>query len=547
MPSRSDGELVVCTRGGDAAAYGVLVTRYQGHVYGLAYSFAGRWEDAQDIAQETFIRAYCNLGQLRDPERFAAWLRRVTFSVAVKWMRTFRPGLFRQLDGPVDLESLEIPDFAPGPPEVLEKQELAEAVRQAIASLPPKYRVPLTMFHLDGLSYQKVADFLDIPLGTVQSLIYRARQRLKAALGAYYAEELAPAVQEVFSEHRLPAEFAQSVLADLPRLGWDRGESTFCGAVVACLEFLGDPVPYDLVMGASGHAFRLSWRTGWSTNAGLLAGVDAESAHRTFAALGYQYELVPRHGRPTEEAVCTRLRQSIGAGRPAIIEGGLGPGCCLVAGYDPRADVLLGRTFFDESNDYAMAGDWRNRWQHLLLIGERCEPSPGPELLQEALGQALAQAQTREENGLARGLAAYEAWAADLLDDASFPADDIEVLTWRCHVSHSLVLAAVWDARRAAAAFLRRMGEVAGSASDSTLAAAQAYEEEYLLLDEAMKTAPFCHEPEARRRQMADRALREHLAKLIKQAKQREQEAVAFLEQARQTMQTAGPVGSVRR
>jgi len=69
-----DAELVLRTRSGQKDAYGELVSRYQGHVYGLAYSLVNNWAEAQDIAQETFIRAYTNLEQLREPPRFAAWL-----------------------------------------------------------------------------------------------------------------------------------------------------------------------------------------------------------------------------------------------------------------------------------------------------------------------------------------------------------------------------------------------------------------------------------------------------------------------------------------
>ena len=127
----SCGDLVRRTLAGDKEAYGELVARYQGHVYGLAYSLVGDWASAQDVAQETFIRAYCNLDQLREPEKFPAWLRRVTFGVAMNWLKTFRPGLFKHLDGKVDLDSLEVPDFRPGPAEITEKRELAEAVLKA--------------------------------------------------------------------------------------------------------------------------------------------------------------------------------------------------------------------------------------------------------------------------------------------------------------------------------------------------------------------------------------------------------------------------------
>jgi RNA polymerase sigma-70 factor (ECF subfamily) len=151
--SFGDAELVRLTRTGERDTYRDLVARYQGHVYGLAYSLVGNWADAQDVAQDTFVRAYSNLDQLRDPARFAAWLRRVAFSVAMNWLKTYKPGLFEQIEGRVDLDKLAIPDFRPGPSEVVEKRELADAVLRAVDSLPPKYRLPLSMFHLNGLSY----------------------------------------------------------------------------------------------------------------------------------------------------------------------------------------------------------------------------------------------------------------------------------------------------------------------------------------------------------------------------------------------------------
>jgi len=88
--SPTDASLVQATLGGDADAYTELVHRYQAHVYGLAYSLTSSWAEAQDVAQETFIRVHSNLDHLRDPERFAPWLRRVTFSVAMNWLASSR-------------------------------------------------------------------------------------------------------------------------------------------------------------------------------------------------------------------------------------------------------------------------------------------------------------------------------------------------------------------------------------------------------------------------------------------------------------------------
>jgi len=211
----SDAELVRKTQSGNKEAYGELVARYQGRVYGFAHSLVNNWADAQDIAQETFIRAYCNLDQLRDSVRFPAWLRRVTFSVAMNWLKASRSGIFEQFGSLEDLDSLGVPDLAPGPQEIVEKRELADVVLRAVASLPPKYRIPLTMFYLNGLSYQQVADFLEVPIGTAKSLIHRARQKLKPALSAYAPKEVSSMVQEVLNENKLPAEFSDEVMSTI--------------------------------------------------------------------------------------------------------------------------------------------------------------------------------------------------------------------------------------------------------------------------------------------------------------------------------------------
>lgn len=88
MTGPEDAELVQRARSGDKNAYGELVTRYHGHVYGLAYSLVGDWANAQDITQEAFIRAYLSLDKLREPAKFAPWLRRVTFGVAMNWLKS---------------------------------------------------------------------------------------------------------------------------------------------------------------------------------------------------------------------------------------------------------------------------------------------------------------------------------------------------------------------------------------------------------------------------------------------------------------------------
>ncbi len=533
-----DAELVRQVRTGDSEVYGELVTRYQGHVYGLAYSLVNHWADAQDIAQEAFIRAYCNLDQLRDPNRFAAWLRRVTFSVAMNWLKAFRPGLFKHLGDKVDLDNLDIPDFKPGPSEVVEKRELAEAVLQAVASLPPKYRVPLTMFHLDGLSYQKVAEFLDIPLGTAKSLIHRARKKLEPVLSAYAAEEITPMVQEVFNEHKLPEEFARKVLENIQEIRYDKWESTLCGSVVACMEFLKEDVPYELVMGVSGSAFKLLWAPNWCPSNNSMGILGPEPVRRTFRALGFEHEIVVKTNSPECEAEFRRkIIDSIELGRPVVAWGIVGaPDEGIIAGYDHGGDVLLGRSYFyDGSKGYYEQADWYEKCRGLLLIGEKAEPPSKAQILRESLEWAVELARKPEwERGdgakYACGLAAYNVWADALTRDEDFPEGDLKVLTFRCQVSTSVTLSGLRDARKAATEFLKHMAD--GAAKGDVLAAAAAYEEEGRILEDALKEAPFCFAPEEQRLRMADPKLRAQLAQAVLAAKEKDRQAIERLEQA---------------
>ncbi|MBN2209433.1 MAG: sigma-70 family RNA polymerase sigma factor [Candidatus Coatesbacteria bacterium] len=542
MAERSDAELVAKTVSGEQDAYKELVSRYQGHVYGLAYSLVNNWAEAQDIAQETFIRAYLNLDQLREPARFAAWLRRVAFSVAMNWLRAFRPGLFKELDGLVDLDSLDVPDFQPDPQEAAEKQELAEAVMRAVQSLPPKYRVPLTMFHLNGLSYQKVADFLDIPLGTAKSLISRARAKLRSALPASVTGELAPFVQEVFNEHKLPKEFAMKVLEGIPELSYRKWECTFCGCVVAAMEYLKDPVTYEYVMGTSGSAFMLAWHKIWCPSNNSLGIFGEEPIRRAFRAVGYDYKHLGRHEREVSpEEFRSAITESIDKGLPVIahnVDGFPEPG--LLAGYDEGDDALLGRSFIlGGEADYYRKTDWQKNIWDVITIGEKIGAPSRRELLKESLERAVELARTPDMvEDRHTGLAAYDVWAKEILNDANFPNEDMEKLTYRCLVSNAVTLCGFLDSRRAGAKYLRMMSDVDGAAKEHLLKAAEAYDTIESVLLPIAKEAPYPFSPEPERLKMADPKFRRRYADAILKAKKHDEAAVEHLEAALAAMQS---------
>ena len=189
---QTDAALVASARLSAApphAAFGELIRRYQAMVYALTLSLV-RPDDADDVTQEAFLRAFRNLDLLADPSRFGVWLRRITFGVAIDHVRADRA---RQS---VPLSSLALgeedePEGAlamaatdPSPLQQLERDEVVARVIAALDRLPARYRVPLTLYHIDGLTHSKVARTLGVPEATVRSLVARARRKLARILAA---------------------------------------------------------------------------------------------------------------------------------------------------------------------------------------------------------------------------------------------------------------------------------------------------------------------------------------------------------------------------
>jgi RNA polymerase sigma factor (sigma-70 family) len=231
----------------ESLAYEELVRRHQGPTRALAYALVGDWAEAEDLSQEAFLRAFRNLDLLADPEKFAPWLRRVTFGVCIDWIRTFRPQLYR-LETPADeLATLTTASREPSPLERVERLELSDRVLHALADLPPRYRTPLTMYHIDGLSHAKVARALDVPVGTVRSLVARARRKLADALVAYAPEtpDIRSTEEEVLSDQPLVPRMLHVLNGDSTRGIMERSDIPGTYTVWADVLHEG-PVPGDL-------------------------------------------------------------------------------------------------------------------------------------------------------------------------------------------------------------------------------------------------------------------------------------------------------------
>ena len=182
----SDAELIQAVLGGDATAYRGLVERYQGRVYTMIYGMVRNQEDARDLTQDVFIKAYRNLHGFRADARFYTWLYRIAMNLAIDLTRRRQhrplPGLeddvaVRGDDGAVlDLH------HADSPRKAVERSQLYATILKALDQLPEDQRQVVLLRELEGLSYKEISEVLDVPEGTVMSRLFYARKKLQALL-----------------------------------------------------------------------------------------------------------------------------------------------------------------------------------------------------------------------------------------------------------------------------------------------------------------------------------------------------------------------------
>ena len=164
------------------SAFDALCTAYDKKVVNIAYSLLSDREDALDAAQEVFVRIYKSIASFRGDSSLSTWIFRITRNVCSDFLRK-RKGFVKSLDEEEDDEpKLEIPDEKNAPHTDYEKKERVYVVREAISELDEHQRTVLTLFDLNGLSYEEIAEITHVPVGTVKSRLYRAREALRKKL-----------------------------------------------------------------------------------------------------------------------------------------------------------------------------------------------------------------------------------------------------------------------------------------------------------------------------------------------------------------------------
>ncbi len=172
--------LVQRAQRGNQDAFAALVTRHQRYVYNLAYRLLGDGREAEDLAQEAFLRVWKGLNTFRGDAKFTTWLYRIVTNLCYNRLEGLRREL---LDLSVDDGDLaHALSHAKEPPVVVETAESYAFLHRQVAALPTKYQLVISLFYLQGFSYQEMAQVLEMPLGTVKTHLFRARQRLKQYL-----------------------------------------------------------------------------------------------------------------------------------------------------------------------------------------------------------------------------------------------------------------------------------------------------------------------------------------------------------------------------
>ncbi len=189
LAARTDQEIVALARGGVETAYRELVRRYERPLFSLLYRMVRDRELAEDLAQETFVKALNAIESYRPEYKFSSWIFKIANNAAIDHLRRRELDTLSLEGSPhaetpeaIEATALQIGDRQESPLDEVEARELGGEIEGAIAKLRPEYRSCILLRHVEGRAYEEIAEILGLPLGTVKTYIHRARNELRREL-----------------------------------------------------------------------------------------------------------------------------------------------------------------------------------------------------------------------------------------------------------------------------------------------------------------------------------------------------------------------------
>ena len=185
----TDHELVALAQKGNEKAYRELLGRYQRPVFSLIYRMLRDREQAEDLAQETFVRVFNHIDRYDPKYKFSSWIFKIATNLTIDHIRKKELATV-SIDGSryavtadeIEASTISVASDDENPEELLEAKELGESIEEAIGGLRAEYRTAILLRHVEGREYQEIADIMGLPLGTVKTFIHRARNELRGKL-----------------------------------------------------------------------------------------------------------------------------------------------------------------------------------------------------------------------------------------------------------------------------------------------------------------------------------------------------------------------------
>ncbi len=188
-----DDELVKLSQTGDTTAYDELVSRYREKVFGIVYGMVRNQDDAWDLAQDGFVKAWKSLDKFRGQSSFYTWLYRIATNVTIDWMRRKKNQPAAEFDeriaaGETDPAARTAPRNSANPAKAAQHEEMGSRIEDAIEKLSPNHQAVVTLHLIEGFQYNEIAEMLEISIGTVMSRLFYARKKLQTLLQDVYED-----------------------------------------------------------------------------------------------------------------------------------------------------------------------------------------------------------------------------------------------------------------------------------------------------------------------------------------------------------------------